>query len=284
VITNIFFKECRRKWQKFSRSAPFLWCRGMPTRRCGVAHCLLTLSIMLLMLRLQPVNSQVISNGVHVLAGLAIVKPSIDGLWQEDEWNDANEYRFSSIYYQVNLLAEAYVRCKHDDSLLYCLIDVPSDNGATYTRGVQKLTGTARFSLIPPYFGFTITPSGNAALLTFLYGTPTYSSQIAVGQQLGVSPHSSKLHRGYEISMPFEPLLNYNNTIGTSPSISFDMTVTDSYGNGLDLSGPPYISVLEFGPVPVPENIKPLMPLALTILSLPFLLTQKKRSRHLEHG
>jgi hypothetical protein len=234
------------------------------------------------MLRLQPVNSQVASNGVHVLAGVAIVKPSIDGIWQDDEWNDANAYRFSSIYYQVSLSAEAYVGCKHDDSVLYCLIDVPSDNGATYTRGEQNLTGTARFSLIPPSFGFTITPSGNTTLLTFLHGTPTYSSQIAVGQQLGVSPHSSKLHRVYEISMPFEPLLEHNNTIGTSPAISFDMTVTDSYGNGLDLSGPPYISVLELGPVPIPENIEPLMPLALTILTLPFLLTQEKRSRRPE--
>ena len=82
--------------------------------------------------------------------------------------------------------------------------------------------------------------------------------------------------------MPFEPLLEHNNTIGTSPAISFDMTVTDSYGNGLDLSGPPYISVLELGPVPIPENIEPLMPLALTILTLPFLLTQEKRSRRPE--
>jgi hypothetical protein len=247
--------------------------------RYGFAKCLLVLSIMLLILGPQPANSQATSNGVHILAGVAIVKPSIDGLWQQDEWNDANEYRFSSIYYQVNLFAEAYVRCKHDDSLLYWLIDVPSDNGATYTHGAQNSTGTARFSLIPPSFGFAITPSGNTTLLTFLYGTPTYSSQISVGQQLGVSPHSSKLHRAYEISMPFVPLLQYNNTIANPPMISFDLTVTDSYGNGLDLSGPPYISVLEFGLVPVPENIEPLMPLVLTILTLPFLLTQNKRSQ-----
>jgi hypothetical protein len=83
--------------------------------------------------------------------------------------------------------------------------------------------------------------------------------------------------------MPFKPLLEYNNKTGTQPAISFDMTVTDSSGNGLDLSGPPYISVLEFGPVPVPENIEPMMPLALTILTLPFLLTRKKR-REIESG
>jgi hypothetical protein len=230
---------------------------------------------MLLMLRLQPVNSQVTSNGVHVLAGVAIVRPSIDGLWQQDEWDDANEYRFSSIYYQANLLAEAYVRCKHDNSSLYWLIDVPSDNGATYTHGGQNLTGTAVFSFISSNLGLAITPSGNNTLLTFFHGIPTYSSQISVGQQLGVSPHSSKLHRAYEISMPFEPLLQYNNTLDNLPAVNFELSVTDSYGNGLALSGPPYISVLEFGLVPVPENVEPLIPLALTILTLTFCLHRK---------
>lgn len=213
------------------------------------------------------------------MAGVVIVKPSIDGVWQQDEWNDANEYRFSSVYYQVNLFAQAYVRCKHDDSLLYWLIDVPSDSGATYMQDGQNLAGAARFSLIPPDFGFAISPSGNTTSLTFIYGTPPYSSQISVAQQLGVSPHSSTLHRVYEFSMPYEPLLQYNNTIGTPPVISFDLTVTDSYGNGLDLSGPPYISVLEFGLVPVPENIEPTTPLALTILILTILLTHYKGSQ-----
>jgi hypothetical protein len=243
--------------------------------KCGVANWLLVLTIILLMLRMQPVNGQATPSGVHMVAGLVVVKPSIDGLWQQGEWDDSNEYRFSSIYYQVNMLGEAYVRCKHDDSLLYWLVDVPSDNGSTYNRGGQNLTGTVTFSFIPSYLGFAITPSRNGTLLTYLFGRPTYSSQISVAQQLGVSPHSSKLHRAYEISMPFEPLLQYNNTIDNLPAVSLDLTITDSYGNGLDLSGPPYISVLEFGVVAVPENIEPVIPLALTILTLAFLLHRK---------
>jgi hypothetical protein len=243
--------------------------------RHRVAACILVLTIMLLMLQLQPVNSEGTSSGVHMVGGLVVVKPSIDGLWQQGEWDDANEYRFSSIYYQVNMLGEAYVRCKHDNSSLYWLVDVPSDNGSSYNRGGQNLTGTATFSFIPSYLGFVITASGNSTLLTYLFGTPTYSSQISVAQQLGVSPHSSKLHRAYEVSMPFEQLLQYNNTIDDLPAVRLDLTVTDSYGNGLDLSGPPYISVLEFGVVPVPENIEPLIPFALAILTLVLCLHRK---------
>ncbi len=257
--------------------------------RCGVANCLLVLVIILLMLRLQPVNSQAAttttSSGVHIVAGVVVVKPSIDGLWQKGEWDDANEYRFSSVYYQVNGFAEAYVRCKHDNSSLYWLIDVPSDNGATYAKGGQNLTGTAAFAIIPSYLGFVITASRNSTLLSFLFGTPTNSSQIRVAQQLGVSPHSSKLHRVYEISMPFEPLLQYSSRVDNLPAVNLDLTVTDSYGNGLDLSGPPYISVLEFGVMPVPENIEPLIPLALAFLTLVFCLHRKEaRNGHAASG
>jgi hypothetical protein len=253
--------------------------------RCGVATCLLVFTIMLLTVRLQPVNGQATSSGVHIVAGTAVVKPSIDGLWQQGEWDDANEYRFSSIYYQVNMLGEAYVRCKHDNSSLYWLIDVPSDNGSTYTRGGQNLTGIATFSFDPSYLGFVVTTSGNSTSLSFLFGTPTYSSLISVAQQLGVSPHSSKLHRVYEISMPSEPLLQYSNQIDNLPAVTFDLTITDSYGNGLDLSGPPYISVLEFGVIPVPENIDPLIPLALAMLTLAFCLHRKAvRNGHAASG
>ena len=251
--------------------------------RYGVANCLLVLVIILLMLRLQPVNGQATtSSGVHIVAGLSVVKPSIDGVWQKGEWDDANEYRFSSVYYQVNGVAEAYVRCKHDNSSLYWLIDVPSDNGSAYAKGGQNLTGTVAFGFIPSYLGFVVTANGNSTLLSFLFGTPTYSSQISAAQQLGVSIHSSQLHRIYEISMPFQPLLQYSSRTDNLPAVNLDLTVTDSYGNGLDLSGPPYISVLEFGVIPVPENIGPLIPLALTILTLAF--CRHRRDAHNGHA
>jgi hypothetical protein len=241
-----------------------------------LVNCFLVLAIIFLMSRLPAANSQL--TGVHIVASTAVVKPSIDGLWQTGEWDDANEYQYSYAYFQVNLSAEAYVRCKHDNASLYWLIDVPSDNGSVYVKGEQKWTGTAAFSfdtdmdgisqIDPADLGFVTTTSGNGTSLNFLYNKPTWSSQINAAQQLGVSPHSSKLHRVYEISMPFESLLQYNARVDNLPAIYVDLTVTDSYGNGLDLSWPPHISVLEFGAIPIPENIEPLIPLVLAILTL----------------
>jgi hypothetical protein len=245
--------------------------------------CLLATALILLVLRLPAANSQL--TGVHIVASTAIAKPSIDGVWQTGEWDDANEYRYSYAYYQVNLFAEAYVRCKHDNFSLYWLIDVPSDNGSAYVKGDQKWTGTAAFSfdmdldgisrIDPADLGFAITASGNSTLLNFLFNKPAWFSEVNAAQQLGVSPHSSKLHRVYEISMPFEPLLQYNARVDNMPAIYVDLTVTDSYGNGLDLSWPPYISVLEFGAIPIPENVDPLITLALAFVILVFCLRSR---------
>lgn len=259
---------------------------------------LLILAISALMLGLPIVNSQTglttTSGGVHIVAGVAVVKPRVDGVWQTGEWDDANEYRFSSVYYEVNGIGEAYVRCKHDNSSLYWLIDVPSDSGATYAKGGQNNPGTLAFefdrdmdgvsNIDPADLGFTVTPSGNNTLLDFLFNKPAWSSQIYATQQLGVSPHSNKVHRVYEISMPFEPLLQYNKHSLTDnlPVVNVDVTVTDGYGNGLDLSGPPYLSVLEFGVMPIPESIEPLVPLAFAILMLVF--CSKKQKGHNDHA
>ena len=247
-----------------------------------LVNSFLILAIIALMLRLPVANGQTISTttsgGVHIVAGEAVVKPRIDGGWQTGEWDDANEYRFSAVYYDVNGMGEAYVRCKHDNSSLYWVIDVPSDNGAAYTKGGQNTTGTVAFSfdrdmdglsrIDPADLGFVITASGNNTLLSFIFNEPAWFSQVNATQHLGVSLHSSKLHRVYEVSMPLESLLTYKHRIDSLPAVNVDLTVTDSYGNGLDLSGLPYISVLEFGVLAVPENLDPLIPLAFVILIL----------------
>ena len=70
--------------------------------------------------------------------------------------------------------------------------------------------------------------------------------------------------------MPLEPLLQYNKTSQPEnlPAVNLDLSVTDGYGNRLDVSGPPYLSVLEFGLIPVPEGIEPLIPLASAMVIL----------------
>ena len=71
---------------------------------------------------------------------------------------------------------------------LYCLVDAPSDSGATYTRGGQNYTGDAAFSfdrdmdglnrIDPADLAFDITASGNKTLLSFIYNEPAWSSQV----------------------------------------------------------------------------------------------------------
>jgi hypothetical protein len=122
----------------------------------------------------------------------------------------------------------------------------------------------------PADLGFDITAIGNKTLLSFIFNEPAWSSQVNVTQQLGGSPHSNNSHKVYEISMPLGPLLQYNKNAQSDnlPAVNLDLTVTDSYGNRMDLSGPPYLSVLEIGVMPVPEGIDPLLPLAPVMLIL----------------
>lgn len=71
------------------------------------------------------------------------MKPSIDGVWQTGERNDANEYRLSSVFHNANGKGEAYVRFKHDNSTLYSLIDVPSDDGSIRPGNYSGLASIA---------------------------------------------------------------------------------------------------------------------------------------------
>ncbi len=63
-----------------------------------------------------------------------------------------------------------------------------------------------------------------------------------------------------------------------------DLTITDAYGNGLDLCGLPYISVLEFGVLAVPENLDPLVPFAFAILILVLCVHRKDVRKGLTAG
>ena len=84
--------------------------------------------------------------------------------------------------------------------------------------------------------------------------------------------------------MSFEALLQYSNRVDCLPAVNSDLTVTDAYGNGLDLCGLPYISVLEFGVFAVPENLDPLVPFAFAILILVLCVQRKDVRKGLTAG
>ena len=219
-----------------------------------------------------------ISNPHRLVAGLAVVKPSIDGVWSTGEWNDANEYYFSYVYSTVYGMAEAYLRCKYDNSSLYLIIDVPSDNGSAYTSEGKNYTGNLAISLDLNMDGlstsdkadpeFIISSLANETMVYYSANEPSWSSQVIAAQKLGSSPHTTKPHRIYEISMPLQPLLQYgeHSSSDNLPAINIALSVRDSFGNGLGLVGPPYLSELDFAARPVPENLEPVIPLALVVL------------------
>ena len=235
-------------------------------------------------------TSTTVSSSPSLVAGLAIVKPKIDGVWSPGEWDDANEYYFSYVYSTVYGMAEAYLRCKYDDSSLYLLVDVPSDNGSTFMSEGKNYTANLAISLDLNMDGlstsdkadpeFIIYSNANVTTVTFSANEPSWSSQIIVAQKLGSSPHESKPHRIYEISMPLQSLLEYgeHSYPDNLPDINIALSVRDSFGNGLGLVGPPYLSELDFGARPVPENIEPLLPLALVALIVGFYKHRKRRT------
>jgi hypothetical protein len=234
-------------------------------------------------------TSTTISNPHNLVAGLAVVKPSIDGVWRTGEWDDANEYYFSYVYSTVYGIAQAYLRCKYDNSSLYWLIDVPSDNGSAYTSEGKNYTGNLAIFLDLNMDGlstndkadpeFIISSIANETAISYSANEPSWSSQVNAAQKLGSSQHANKVHRIYEISMPLQPLLQYgeHSSPDSLPAINVALSVRDSFGNGLGLVGPPYLSELDFGARPVPENIEPVIPLALVVLLMGLYTYSRKR-------
>jgi hypothetical protein len=233
--------------------------------------------------------STTISSPRSLVVGIAVVKPSIDGVWKTGEWDDANEYYFSYVYSTVYGIAEAYLRCKYDNSSLYLLIDVPSDNGSAYTSGGMNYTGNLAIFLDLNMNGlstsdkadpeFIIYSISNETTVSYSANEPSWSSQVIAAQKLGSSPHAIRPHRIYEISMPLQPLLQYgeHSSPENLPAINIELSVRDSFGNGLGLVGSPYLSELDFGARPVPENLEPVIPLVLVVLLVGLYKHRKRR-------
>jgi hypothetical protein len=242
------------------------------------------------------VGSQVstTASNPHILvAGLAVVKPTIDGAWRASEWDDANEYYFSYVYSTVYGIAIAYLRCKHDDASLYWLVDVPSDSGSAYTSEGKNYTGNLAIFLDLNMDGLSTSDKAdpeliissfvNETAISYSANEPSWSSQIKAAQKLSSSPHESRPHRIYEISTPLQPLLQYgeHNSQDDLPAISVALSVRDSFGNGLGLVGPPYLSELDFGVRPVPESLEPIVPLALSVLLMGLYSHRRRMNRNL---
>ena len=73
--------------------------------------------LILITLSTIPVKAQ--PTAIEVIVGTATVKPSINGQWQQYEWDDAAEYKLTIGSSKV--VNRPYMRVEHDNDTLYGL-------------------------------------------------------------------------------------------------------------------------------------------------------------------
>ena len=239
----------------------------------------LILAVFMLSLVITQVRGQ---TAPEITVGTAKIKPTIDGQWQQGEWDNAIEYKFAKGLPRPPT-NPAFIRMTHDSSNLYGIIDVPSDNGTTS----QLMNGDTIFGLayVIFYFGTVLNPTDKSQIHTYVQlavnrthvgvavdcnGLCDSESIIANSQgatSLSGTIHSSTKHRVWEFSIPVyvvKPPLSRN------PQIGFEVIVSDSAGNLLDLVNLAQHADLSFVGTPVPELsgeiILPLMLITSVIL------------------
>jgi hypothetical protein len=222
----------------------------------------LTFAVFILSLIITQVRGQ---TALEIAVGTTKIKPTIDGQWQQGEWDNAIEYKFAKGLPRPPT-NPAFIRMTHDSSNLYGIIDVPSDNGTTF----QLMNGNAIFGLsyVIFYSGTVLNPTDKSQIHTYVQlavnrthvsvavdcnGLCDVESIIANSQgatSLSGTIHSSTKHRVWEFSIPVyvvKPSLSSNSKIG------FEVIVSDSAGNLLYLVDLAQHADLSFVGTPVPE-------------------------------
>jgi len=207
------------------------------------------------------------------------VKPNIDGVWEPNEWNNANELQLTQTATSggVTCKGGVYLRLTHDNSSLFGLVDVVVDDGSEWTVGNKTYVGSISFLFDGNndggfqsddkgdyVVGFSPGHTG-AALWSKSFSN--FSSRVLAGISLGPSPHSQIRHRIYEFSIPVQPLIKYAQLQNGEPVIGFELIVAyASYGlcELVGSSGAP--ARLVFGPIVVAENVDLIMPLLFVLL------------------
>lgn len=252
----------------------------------------LILAVLMLSLIITQVRGQ---TAPEIIVGTTTIKPTIDGQWQQGEWDNAIEYELSQGS-TGPVKSPSYFRMMHDADNLYGIIDVPSDNGTQYTNPSIRLPiGTVRLDF---YYGAFLDPNNqtqsytffelivnqtsnraNVAVLCRCRQDPNIiASESQVATALSTTVHSSSLHRIWEFSLPIHPYV-IEASLDTNPTIGFDLTVIDSSGNQLSLVNLNQHASMMFVGTPVPENVSGQITLPLTLLIPLILLLAYHRKR-----
>ena len=250
-----------------------------------------TMAGLLILLALTRVNAQ---TAIEVTVGVATVRPDIDGLWQQGEWQNAINYKVL-LGSTGPAKTPAYFSMMHDDSTLYGIFDVPSDNGAA-----PAATGTITdFLLLVFYYGELLNPTVNQTQLVWEFALSinqtTNQAEVAVqcrcpgedpnaivahskvAASLSTTEQSSARHRVWEFSIPMNPYV-IKSSLATDPTIGFAVKVVDSSGNALFFVNANQHVTLAFVSTLVPENrsSQVALPLALTLPLILIFIYERK--------
>jgi len=245
----------------------------------------------LIVLALTRVSAQA---AIEVTVGVTTVKPDIDGLWQQDEWQNAIEYKVL-LGLTGPAKVPAYFRMMHDDSALYGVFDVPSDIG---TAGAEGSGGITDALLLAFYYGEFLNPNVNQTQLYWEFGLSinqttnradvavncrcpgedpnTIVAHSKVAASLSTTKQSNSRHRVWEFSIPMNPYV-IKSSLATDPSIGFAVIVFDSTGNELlFVNANQQRATLAFVSTVVPENQNSQVALPL-VLALPLIFMYDRK-------
>jgi hypothetical protein len=194
------------------------------------------------------------NNAFEVIVGTATVKPSINGQWQQYEWDDAAEYKLT--VGSGDVINRPYIRLEHDNDTLYGLVDVPSDNGGFYVDSNSQINWGqvlilfyygARFDLQNTTQAFTAFQiSTNQTHLAHIRVVCRCSDQYArvvsshssAALSLSSTIHYAMKHIVWEFSIQMYPYV-LNNTLNSdslNSTIGFTVAVVDSFGHAFLLT------------------------------------------------
>ena len=243
-----------------ARSKPRKCGSSRPIRHLHWSYACIALVILLFPSFVGSVRAQSsTASNMQFTAWRATVKPSIDGVWEQNEWDDAAEYSFL-IQRSVSNNGQAWARMKHDDIMFYLLIDFVSDYG---NGSVHELEGIA----------FDVKNKGPAFIMISTLSDPAIGLQALKGY--GSSPHSQTEHGIVELEISLGAILSANTTTSQdgSPLTDINLFLRDSFGNSLLLAG----QIIIERTIATSENLTAIFPIMI-LISASFCLLNRKRA------
>ena len=248
---------------------------------------ILTVVILLFSLVLANVWAQATTT---IAVNTAATTPSIDGRWQVDEWSGA---RVANLTLESNATvgSSPTLRLLHDNTTLYGLVDVPSDNGGTFADPIGhavygSLTLTfsnlANMSQSPVWITVQTNHWEIAKVSVICQCSPTLvawiKSHTNAATSLVPTESSNTQHRIWEFSLRLYPSLTAKPLTQDEPFIGFNAQGSDSKGNEFSLVTGSNLVQLNFAVTLLPEatNVEVIL-LVTMFVSLMILRKRTKR-------